>query len=118
MNLPCKVRARSSGAVAVIDLEGDLTHQCEGPLLAALHTAAAANQPWVLLNFQSVGYINSAGISLLVSLLSDLRHAGRQLMACCLSSHYQKIFKMVGLTTFLKVHDTEETALANITRAS
>ncbi|MCA1595276.1 MAG: STAS domain-containing protein [Chloroflexi bacterium] len=115
MNQPCKIRARSSGPVAIIDLEGDLTHTCEGALLAALHTPAAANQPWILLNFRLVGYINSAGISLLVSLLSDLRIAGRHLMACSLSPHFQKIFRMVGLTMFLQVHDSEQEALAAAT---
>jgi stage II sporulation protein AA (anti-sigma F factor antagonist) len=111
VNQPPKLRIRQAGNVAILDIEGDLTDGCEEPLLLALHDPHVASRSLVLLNFSRVGYINSAGISVMVSLILESREKHRQLMACSLSSHYQKIFRMVGLSSFLPVYENEGAAL-------
>jgi anti-anti-sigma factor len=114
MTRPFQVRVRHSSPVTIIDLIGDLSHASEEPLLTAIHGLAV--QPHVLLNFQGVGYINSAGISLLVSLLSEDLSRDRKWMACHLSPHYEKIFRMVGLSSFIPTFSTEEAALNSVSR--
>ena len=111
MNHAGKVRTRLVGRAAILDLEGDLTHEGEAPILRALHDPQVSACPLILLNFAAVGYINSAGISLLVGLLSEIHPSERALLICCLSPHYQKIFRMVGLTGFIRVFETEAAAL-------
>jgi len=106
-----RLRVRHSGAIAIIDLEGDLSHDSEGPLLGALRDPHVLPSSVVVLNFAGVGYINSAGISLLVSLVAEVIHTERTLLACCLSPHYRKIFRMVGLTEYIQVFETELDAL-------
>ena len=105
------IPVRYAGATAIVDLKGDLSHETEGPLLAALRDPRTSSHRFILLNFTSVGYINSAGISLLISLLAESLPNERTMMACCLSPHYQKIFRMVGLTSFLSVFESEAAAL-------
>jgi anti-anti-sigma factor len=108
------LRTRFVGPAAVIDLEGDLSHESEAALLTALHDAHVAPRTFLLLNFKDCGYINSAGISVLVSIIAENRDGAHRLLACSLSPHYQKIFRMVGLGPFLPIYEDETAALQAI----
>ena len=111
MSQAVRFRVRQVGHVAVVDLEGDLTHDSETPLQAAMRDPHVSSRGHVLLNFSPVGYINSAGISLLVSLIAGNRENPGKLIACSLSPHYEKIFRMVGLSSYLPTFDSESAAL-------
>ena len=61
---------------AVVDLRGDIDGGAEGALTLAYADAEATGLPVIVLNFASVGYINSTGIALIVGLLARSRAAG------------------------------------------
>ena len=69
---------------------------------------------FVVLDFRQVEYINSAGMSVLITLLTRSQKAGLELRAFGLSSHYQKIFDMVGLLKYIPHFDSEESALKSL----
>ncbi len=48
---------------AVVDLRGDIDGGAEGALTLAYADAEATGLPVIVLNFASVGYINSTGIA-------------------------------------------------------
>jgi anti-anti-sigma factor len=67
-----------------------------------------------VLNFAGTEYINSAGIAIIISLLTEARASGVSLVISGLSSHYQKIFRMVGLTQYAEVYDTVDEAVREL----
>jgi len=103
---------RRLGAVAVLDLRGEIDAFGEEALNRAYDEAEGGNPSAILLNFAAVDYINSTGIALIVSLLARARKTGR-LMTTGLSSHYLEIFQITRLADFMHIYPDETSALAN-----
>lgn len=110
---------RRNGAVAVIDLTGEINAQSEAAINGAYAEAMATDgnadvgEPeGVLLNFADVSYINSTGIALIVGLLAKARQSRTPLMTCGLSDHYREIFEITRLSDFMSISIDEESAVA------
>lgn len=111
---PFAAQVRSTAESAVIDLEGDVDRN-SGPALETAYTGAVTDRPPtvpVVLNFERVGYINSTGIAVIVTILARARSEGRAVRAFGLSEHYREIFSITRLADFMSIYDTEPQALA------
>ncbi len=95
------------GPVAVLRMVGDLDASADIALLAAHEQAVASDPSTVVLDFSDVGYINSSGIALIVTLLIDARSARRAVRAAGLSRHYRHIFEITRLTDYLTFDDDD-----------
>jgi len=98
--------------VAIIHLAGDVTAFAEESIQQAYEDATAATTRVVVLNFQASDYINSAGIAILIGIITQARRAGQRVRVAGLSAHFQKVFDMVGLTQYAEIHQTLDDALA------
>ncbi len=58
--------------------------------------------------------MNSAGIALLIALVSGARKDKRKVGVFGLSKHFQKIFDMIGLTEYVKIYQNEDDARKGI----
>jgi anti-anti-sigma factor len=87
--------------VAVIELHGDISGSSEQALNAAYEQAARHNPDAIQVDFGDVGFINSAGIALIVGLMAQARKSGRRFLAKGLSAHYQQIFQITRLSDFM-----------------
>ena len=108
-----QTRVRSvDGAVAVIELKGDVTSASESELMAAYRQAGPEETRGIVLDFTGLDYMNSSGIGLLVTLLVRAKRARQQLSAFGLSDHYRQIFELTRLDEVITVHDDEDHAVA------
>ena len=96
-----QVNLRLEEKLAIIDLSGDVTGLAEKKLLAAYDKATSQKAKCIVFNFSSVNYINSAGMSVMITLLTRSQNQGVNLRAFGLSPHFQKIFDMVGLLKYI-----------------
>ena len=106
-----EVRAASDG-VSVIDIEGDITAQSEDVLMDAYGRASGEGVRSIVLDFAGLGYMNSGGIGLLVTLLVRAQRQHQQVLAYGLSDHYRQIFELTRLDEAVGIHDSEADALA------
>ena len=110
-----QARVRSAdGAVAVIELKGDVTAAAETELMEAYRVACQEQPHGIVLDFTGLDYMNSSGIGLLVTLLVRARRAHQQLSAYGLSDHYRQIFDLTRLDEVISVHDDEKQAVAAV----
>jgi len=103
---------RSIGDIAVVACAGRII---EGPDATALDSYVKELlpvQPHVLLDFRAVPFIDSAGIGILVRLLTRARAAHGDLKLCAVSSHIRDVLRSTKLHTILKAYDTEVDAIA------
>ena len=107
------VNLRLEGKLAIIDINGDVTSLAEKKLLSAFDKAAAQQTKCIILNFTAVGYVNSAGMSIIISLLTRSQSNGQKLRAFGLSEHFQKIFDMVGILKYMPHFGSESEARTN-----
>ena len=109
-----QVNLELDGMIAKIIMTGDLTHAAEQRFLNVYDKIAAAKSKYVVLDFQKVEYINSAGMSIIISMLTRAQETGQELRACGLSPHFQKIFNMVGLYKYITHYENIESALQGL----
>ena len=96
--------------LTVIDLAGEVTTFAEEVVNGAYKQASERGARHILLNFKDVDYINSAGISVVIGLLTEARKSDQSLMITGLNPHYTKIFQMMGLAQYAPLYETEEQA--------
>ena len=112
-SIQLQTRVRSAdGAVAVIELKGDVTAAAEAELMEAYRLACQSEPHGVVLDFTGLDYMNSSGIGLLVTVLVRAKRAHQQLSAFGLSDHYRQIFELTRLDEIISVHDGEDEAVA------
>lgn len=104
------VQYRREDRMGFLDFPRDVTAQTRETAYTAYNNLAAQKVDFVSLNFESSDYLNSAGIGLIISLVEDARQAGRKVFAYGLSSHYRKLFSMVGLTERIILVENEDDA--------
>jgi len=106
------LQSRSIGEIAVVACVGRIV---EGPDASALDSHVKEllpQQPHVLLDFRDVSFIDSAGIGILVRLLTRARAARGDLKLCSVSSHIRDVLRSTKLHTILRAYDTEVDAIA------
>ena len=96
--------------LTVIDLGGEVTTFAEDAVNGAYKRASEQGARHILLNFKDVEYINSAGISVIIGLLTEARKSDQTLMITGLTPHYTKIFQMMGLAQYAPLYESEEAA--------
>lgn len=65
----------------------------------------------ILINFEKLNYISSAGLRVLLSTSKQLKSKQGMLCICCLNETVAEIFEMSGFSTIFNVYDTEAEAL-------
>lgn len=107
MTTSLQIASREEENVRIINFIGDLTQSDEDLAKLILPSDRA-----VILNFTQVDYINSAGIAQLIRLVRQAQENRVTVLVHGVSPHYQKIFHMVGLTSYLYLYPDEKSALA------
>ncbi|GAB4434192.1 MAG: STAS domain-containing protein [Chloroflexi bacterium OHK40] len=110
------VSTRERDGVAIIDLFGDVTTFAEEKINGAYREVTNKGARFVLLNFRQNDYINSAGIAILIGIVTEVNRNNQKLAVSGLSQHFQKIFRMVGLAQYAEIYQDEEEALAGFRR--
>jgi anti-sigma B factor antagonist len=116
----CEAQVLAVPGAAVIQLSGDVDGTAADMLTAAYDQAAAQGDPTsIVLDFAAVGYINSTGIALIVSVLAKARAQRRKVVASGLSEHYREIFDITRLSDFIELFPDLDHAVSQLTaRAS
>ncbi len=110
-NVTMNVR-RADQAASIVDITGDVTAAAESALMDAYVQASAHGARAIILNFGGLGYMNSSGIGLLVTLLIRANRQKQKLLVVGLSDHYRQIFELTRLNEAIGIHGSEAEALA------
>ncbi len=109
-----QVSVRGETSATIIDLMGDVTNFAEEAINQAYQTASDDGATNIIFNFRENDYINSAGIAILIGVVTEARKRDQKLIMTGLSAHFQKIFRMVGLTQYADLHPSIDEALASL----
>lgn len=98
-----------SPLIMALDLQGDLTKQAEEALLQLRPWQEGLDEgrSYLVLNLTRVPYINSAGIAVLIRLSRAGAKGGFLTFAYGITPHYEKLFRMVGLTDYMVIYPDE-----------
>jgi anti-anti-sigma factor len=109
-----QVNVRFAKGATIIDLAGDVTTFAEEAINKAYQDASSNGAHNIIFSFRQDDYINSAGIAILIGIVTEARKRDQRLVMAGLSNHFQKIFRMVGLTQYAALYLTLDEALASL----
>ena len=109
-----KTNITHQNSIATIRLKGELTTLAENEIYNAYQSSINSGNKSIIFDFSEIEYINSAGIAVLIGLVNDSKKKDITLLISGLTPHFQKIFKMVGLTQYTKIFDEVKSAIASI----
>jgi anti-anti-sigma factor len=78
------------------------------------HIGENCSKP-AILNMSGVGYMNSAGIGMIVESFKKFRDNGGRLVICSLVPDIVKLFEITKLDHFIEVYPDEKTAIQKLT---
>jgi anti-anti-sigma factor len=114
MSAGLRLETRPLSQLTVIEMHGDVTADGEEDIVSAYHAAVAGGPDIVLLELTEAHYINTSGISVLITLAMDAKQSGHHILVSGASAHYQKVFDLVRFSSFVSMFDTEAEALASL----
>jgi anti-anti-sigma factor len=109
-----KVSTRDVPPLFVIDVAGEVTTFADEAITGAYREVTARGGKNILMNFAGVDYLNSAGISIVIGVLTEVRKADQRLLITGLTPHYRKIFEVMGLAQYAPIFDSEEAARGSV----
>jgi len=111
-----KLNRREIDGVVILELEGKvLGGEDSEPLRRAFEEALQEPRPRILLNLAGVGWLNSAGLGVLLSGYLRVRDAGGEMKFLNVQERVRGILITTKLVRVLEVFNNEEKALASFT---
>jgi anti-anti-sigma factor len=110
-----KWERKDETAVAVVEgrIDGANFWEFQNALESGLDPEAQS----VILDFEQVAFMSSAGLRVVLMLGKQLRKRGAQLAVCSLSSAIRRIFTVSGFDRIVPVHGSETQAIDALTSA-
>jgi anti-sigma B factor antagonist len=102
----------AGGGACIVSVRGEITAASEDALMDAYARAGGEDVKAIVLDFSELGYMNSGGIGLLVTLLVRANRAKQKLLAFGLNEHYRQIFELTRLDEAIAIHASEADAVA------
>jgi anti-sigma B factor antagonist len=103
--------------ILCIRLEGDLIGENNGPEIMEIATSSLKNGiDKCLINLESVRYINSSGIGVLITLLTKFRNQGGEVVLVNPSEHVNKLLIIIKLRNIFNIALTEAEARQKLTQ--
>jgi anti-anti-sigma factor len=96
----------------VILLNGDITSEADQLLEEAYYEIRnQIKEKIYIFDFENASYINSSGISSFIKIIHMHKEEDGDFVFTGLSEHLKKVMDIVGLTDYVKIFDTIETAI-------
>jgi anti-sigma B factor antagonist len=97
--------------VVIVEIEGQLIVSNRQELKQRVLDEAEGGARKILVDFARTGYIDSAGLGVLVSLAKRLRELGGDIRLANLNDDLQTLFELTKLDTLFQIADSRERAL-------
>ena len=107
-----EVTVKEVNEVSVLSFEGNLDTNTAPQAQEQIDQLIDGGSSRILINFNELNYISSAGLRVLLATAKKLKAASGDLKICGLNQTVQEVFDISGFSSILSVVATEEDALA------
>ena len=108
-----KIDIQDTSDVKVVRFEGKLDSNTTPEAEAALNEAVEQGASKILIDFEDLDFVSSAGLRILLATAKKLGTQGGALRVCSLNETVRDIFDISGFSTLLRVFENEQEALAD-----
>ena len=106
-----QISVKTAKEVKVLAFEGSLDTQTSPDAQTQLTQLMEGGDKKILVNFEKLHYISSAGLRILLAAAKQLKTADGELRICDLNEVVKEVFDISGFSTIFKIFGTESEAL-------
>jgi anti-anti-sigma factor len=107
-----KIHTRDENQVSIVLFDGELDTNTSAEAEAHLDELRASGILKILVDFEKLDFVSSAGLRILLATAQQLNDAGGELRLCNLNETVQEVFDISGFSTLLMVFDSEAEAMS------
>ena len=106
------IKWRHEGDIAIASILGRIDSTSSDRFQALMEEGLSSGARGLLMDFERVSYISSAGLRVCLVLAKRLRSTGQALAMCSLSDVNREIMAVSGFDKLITVHEDPESAIA------
>jgi anti-sigma B factor antagonist len=106
-----KIERRKNNGYEVVDLYGELDAHTASQLEETLQQLINNRKANIIVNFQKLDYIASAGLGVFMAYIEDVRSIGGDIKLTNMNSKVYNVFDLLGFPTLYDILDDEEKAV-------
>ena len=106
-----QISRKEEKGIHIFSLDGRFDAHSAGDVEKELNLTISKGARKLLLDMDSVEYISSAGLRLLLAVAKKLRKEQGEIKLCCLKPYVKEVFDIAGFTQIFKIYDTSEEAI-------
>ena len=107
-----KIETRDENGIKVVLIEGEMDTNTSPEAQSHLNELRSSGSQKLLLNFEKLDFISSAGLRVLLATAQTLKSEGGEMKVCNLNPDVKEVFDISGFSTLLQVYETEGLALS------
>ncbi|WP_027180069.1 STAS domain-containing protein [Maridesulfovibrio bastinii] len=97
--------------IIVFELKGRLDSNTSGEFEEKLLGSIQGGESKIILDFENLEYISSAGLRVLLKAARELKGGDGQMLLCSLKDYIKEVFDLSGFVSFLPIHNTKDECL-------
>ena len=109
-----EINTERDGATLIAKAGGRVDGTNASEFQDALKDVISVDDKAVILNFEELSYISSAGLRVILLTAKDMRTANVKFAVCSLSQSVRDVFTISGFDQIIDVHDDQQTALSAV----
>ena len=109
-----EINAERDGATLIAKTEGRVDGTNATEFQDALRNVITSDDKAVILNFEELSYISSAGLRVILLTAKDMRTANVRFAVCSLSQSVRDVFTISGFDQIIDIHDDQQAAVGAV----
>ncbi len=105
------IQTRTNGDIIILDINGEIDLYNAPEIKKNIKTQIDNGKHNIIVNLDKVSYIDSSGIGVLISSLSQLKKVGGGLKIINVYASVKKVFELTKLTSFFDIYENEQDAV-------
>ncbi len=107
-----KIETREENGINIVLIEGEMDTITSPDVESELNKLQSSGTQKLLLNFEKLDFISSAGLRVLLATAQTLKGEGGEMRLCNLNADVKEVFDISGFSTLLQVYTTKGLALS------
>lgn len=100
--------------IKIFGLKGRLDSNTSPNLETKIIDAMEDGTRSIIINFEQLDYISSAGLRVILKATKDLKRTEGKIMLCAMQDYVKEVFEIAGFDTFLPIAPSMDEALAKL----
>ncbi len=109
-----EIQEKNHDDVNVFSLTGRLDSNTSPSLETKINDALEKGLTKLIINFEHLDYISSAGLRVILKTTKDLKRTDGKIMLCSMQDYVKEVFEIAGFDSFLPIVGSMDEALNRI----